>query len=310
LKSMSVAELKQASAAAHPAPAHADLPADPALDHAEFTLESVDTPDAGRIEVMRPARAEFRSAPEHAPIVICVPGLGMDANSFVRQLPLGARAHLHCLRYPAQSVKGEARLSHFARYVEAYVHARNLHQHPGGVVLLGTSMGGAVSQTVALRKRINLRGLVLVGTFGSARHVAGWQRLFAPAAWVIPFKWIIHGLLKPSFLMRTKGFGRYGDVDAKFMAQAVRIPSNYSFARAAMGLTRLNLVPQLRELKVPTLIVHGTDDRVLPHAAAVELAQAIPGSQLVTLRDASHSLFFLNHREVNHAVAAYLAELA
>ena len=41
---------------------------------------------------------------------------------------------------------------------------------------------------------------------------------------------------------------------------------------------------------VPTLVIHGTRDQLVPLAGAEELAQAIPSAQLAVIEGGSHSL--------------------
>jgi pimeloyl-ACP methyl ester carboxylesterase len=47
---------------------------------------------------------------------------------------------------------------------------------------------------------------------------------------------------------------------------------------------------RLDEIDVPTLVVHGTDDPVLPHEHGVALAKEISGAELVTLERTGHEL--------------------
>ena len=48
--------------------------------------------------------------------------------------------------------------------------------------------------------------------------------------------------------------------------------------------------PRLRELDVPALVVHGTEDPILPYPHGVALAKAIPGATLLTLEGAGHEM--------------------
>ena len=124
-----------------------------------------------KLEALRPAAAPYLCPHAAAPALVLIPGLGMDGLGFVRQLPLGAVADLHLFQMPNEARDGEEGLGHFARHVEDYIRATRLEERAGGVVLGGCSMGGAVSLAVALRGRVRLRGLILLGTFGNCVHV-------------------------------------------------------------------------------------------------------------------------------------------
>ena len=47
---------------------------------------------------------------------------------------------------------------------------------------------------------------------------------------------------------------------------------------------------RLTELSAATLVVHGTDDPVVPYGNGVVLAREIPGAELLTLEKTGHEL--------------------
>ena len=48
--------------------------------------------------------------------------------------------------------------------------------------------------------------------------------------------------------------------------------------------------PLLAEISVPTLVIHGTEDPILPYPHGVALAETIPGAELLTLEKAGHEI--------------------
>jgi pimeloyl-ACP methyl ester carboxylesterase len=46
----------------------------------------------------------------------------------------------------------------------------------------------------------------------------------------------------------------------------------------------------LRNVHVPSLVIHGDLDPLVPHAAGVDTARSIPGAELVTLEGMGHTL--------------------
>ncbi|MGH2985385.1 MAG: alpha/beta fold hydrolase [Solirubrobacterales bacterium] len=46
----------------------------------------------------------------------------------------------------------------------------------------------------------------------------------------------------------------------------------------------------LASIDVPFLVIHGTDDPVMPYAHGVALAKAVPGARLVTIEGGGHEL--------------------
>jgi len=72
-------------------------------------------------------------------------------------------------------------------------------------------------------------------------------------------------------------------------------------------LRRTDLRERLPSLRQPVLLLHGTQDRIIPHAAAKRLLDLLANARLETLPDAGHALFAepALHR-VATAAAAFL----
>ena len=159
-----------------------DLPPLPALQRDHVRVNSVAT-ELGTLEAFVPASAPYFCEDAAAPALLLVPGLGLDGLGFIRQLPLGKRAHLHLFQTPNAALDNG--LESAADYVESYVRASGLDKTPGGLILGGASMGGAISLTLALRGRVKLAGLILIGTYGSRRLLPWFQKTMAQLAYVI-----------------------------------------------------------------------------------------------------------------------------
>jgi pimeloyl-ACP methyl ester carboxylesterase len=65
-------------------------------------------------------------------------------------------------------------------------------------------------------------------------------------------------------------------------------------------------LPRLRDLAVPTLIIHGTADRLVPPANADLLSGAIPGAEQVMLDGAGHIFTTERREETVRAVLRFL----
>ena len=167
-------------------------------------------------------------------------------------------------------------------------------------------MGGAIGLLVAIRRRVKLRGLVLLGTFASCRHLPRIERALAPLAYAVPY-----GLLRRLSWLAKGLLGLYGTsvAEANWMAKpGIRRTHGY-YGRAICGLTRFEQLEGAARLCLPALVVHGELDRVLPLAAGTELARAIRGARLVAIAGARHSLFFTHAQAVNAAIAEFIAAL-
>jgi 3-oxoadipate enol-lactonase/4-carboxymuconolactone decarboxylase len=296
---------KTGQGSAHAAP---PLPPIPFLDEKHLRSERVAASGLGDVEFFVPAEAPYTCDRAAAPALVLVPGLGMDAAGFLRQLPLGVLAHLYLFQTPNEPVRGEEGLGAYARYIEEFIRAQKLEEQPGGVVLGGCSMGGALSLAVAIRGKVKLRGLLLMGTFGACRHLPRWQRLAAPLAWVVPFALVRR--IAWHMVARSSFFGSVTPAEADWLVSCKLKRTQTYFGSAVAMLTRQNQISAAGRIGVPTLVLHGTRDRVLPYAAGEELARAIPTARLVPVEDAGHALFFTHHQPVNAAIAEFLGQLS
>jgi pimeloyl-ACP methyl ester carboxylesterase len=65
----------------------------------------------------------------------------------------------------------------------------------------------------------------------------------------------------------------------------------------------------LARIKVPTLVIHGDADRILPIAASgFRTHEAVKGSRLVVVKGGPHGLNWTHAEEVNRALLAFLSE--
>ena len=66
-----------------------------------------------------------------------------------------------------------------------------------------------------------------------------------------------------------------------------------------------DLLPKLRELKVPTLVVHGDQD-FIPVEVAAHIAQAVPGAVLFVLHGCGHFAYLQQPEQVEKKITEFL----
>lgn len=184
-------------------------------------------------------------------------------------------------------------------------------------LLVGNSMGGAIIARIALLHPGRVSGVVLVD---SAPLDFGLRRLddeprSAPSGFAMNAR-LKAALMRSLVSREAVAAGLRGAYfDRKFVTpEAVEVyyrpllmdgapEALVAMADPPMEPTPL---PPLSGLKVPTLIVWGRHDRVLPVAAARSFVRQIPGARTVILEKSGH----MPHEEEADAFNALLAEFA
>ncbi|WP_211276525.1 alpha/beta fold hydrolase [Archangium gephyra] len=85
-----------------------------------------------------------------------------------------------------------------------------------------------------------------------------------------------------------------------------RLPLRIPGSDNDITLTHRELSFPLEQIKAPTLIVHGTNDRMAPYAQAQRLAARVPGAELLSLEGGDHVGIFTHLHEVRARVGHFL----
>jgi pimeloyl-ACP methyl ester carboxylesterase len=152
--------------------------------------------------------------------------------------------------------------------------------------VVGQSWGGAIAQSFAGRHGDRLRSLVLANTRSHADQLEaerreGTQARLRALETMTPAE-IAHART-PVLLSPNAPDAVRREVEANM---ATLHPEGYRLAALALGATDARDV--LAAIRVPTLVIAGEFDRVVPRPAAEQLAGAIPGARLVVIPGAGH----------------------
>jgi pimeloyl-ACP methyl ester carboxylesterase len=175
---------------------------------------------------------------------------------------------------------------------------------PGGAVLAGNSIGGNVAARLAVRRPDLVRGLMIIdgGGFEDSRLPA---RMFCA---LMSRPWFARGVYPLFSWLYTRPRTA---ADRRARASAIAITRTAPGVRAVSEIWRSfalpdhDLRPEAGKITVPTVLVWGRYDPVLPLRVGEAARDLIPGSRLVAI-DSGH----LPHTTSPAAVAAELAALA
>ncbi|HKD76634.1 MAG TPA: alpha/beta hydrolase [Ktedonobacterales bacterium] len=143
--------------------------------------------------------------------------------------------------------------------------------------ILGLSMGGRIAASLALRHPQQVTSLILASTVVKMKGIPmTWQRRLSYLSLRIPM---------------IRGSHPY-----------------YAAARQRDASRDFDCTDRLGEIHMPTLILHGKDDKLAPYSLAEEMHNGIKGSQMITFQG-GHYVFVLRQREFVDAICEFLDSL-
>lgn len=216
------------------------------------------------------------------PSLLCVHGSGGSGAEFAGMFGhLAGRVNAAALDLPGHGrTPGPSmdRVEDYAAWVAGFIAAG-----PVRPWLLGHSLGGAIALSVGLTRPELLAGLVLWGTGARLR--------------VLPA--ILEGLASAAEATVSTTLGLVVDNAYAFDAHpSLKILGREHLAKVDPRVTlgdysacnNFDVMARLGEIKLPTLVVCGADDRLTPVKYSQYLADHIAGARLVVIPGSGHML--------------------
>jgi pimeloyl-ACP methyl ester carboxylesterase len=246
---------------------------------------------------VRDTRVNYCEMGEGGKPIVFVHGLGGCWQNWLENIPHFSRTHrVIALDLPGFGASPmptwEISISDYGRLLDAFCRELNLHE----CVLVGNSMGGFIAAETAIAQPEWVDRLVLVSAAGISsvrvrREPAEAMARMAAAAAPLFFR------LREAGLRRWRL--RYAVFRNVFHApHRIRPELLWEFANGAMdapafvpalgALLGYDIHERLERVRVPTLIVWGRDDRVIPSADALEYERHLSDSRLVVFGRCGH----------------------
>jgi pimeloyl-ACP methyl ester carboxylesterase len=165
------------------------------------------------------------------------------------------------------------------------------------LTLMGNSLGGAIAMLLAIRlqreKPDRLRRLVLIDSAGDTRYLPGHLKLArsiigAAAIHFAPSRLAAKTVLKMCYHDRGKITRENVAAYASSFASPGGRHALLQTARQCIPPNADALLAQAKDITVPTLILWGRDDKIIPLKAGELLHELIPNSTLEIIEECGH----------------------
>jgi pimeloyl-ACP methyl ester carboxylesterase len=244
--------------------------------------------------------------------LVLVPGFGTGLWIWYRQVPAFAER----FRVIVFDPRGVAR----SRASDAPFTMRDLAEDLAALLeelkvkkahVLGASFGGFVAQEFALAHPELTRSLILCCTsYGGAGHVPPAPETLAAIASTKGLNTqarVRENLLlafSPRFVEAQPA-----EVERVINLRAENDVPESSYLRQLQAAVAFDAAARVGRVEVPTLVMTGDADRIVPHENSLNLAAAIPGATLRIIEGGSHAFFIEQAGEFNRAVVEFVERL-
>ena len=232
--------------------------------------------------------------------VLCLHGLGASTHSFREfREPLSRQHQLFLLDFKGFGASPKPKDKHYAITEHAESAYQFIIEHDlRNLTLIGNSFGGAIALLVSLHlceeNSGRLKRLILIDSGGYNLHLPTHLKMLRTPL----LGWLMIHLLPPKLAALTVLKDSYYD-DGKITNEQIESyarPIGDRGGRHALLETSKQIIPEdydelikkYPRITVPTLIIWGRQDKVIPLVIGEMLDDALPDSKLVVIDHAGH----------------------
>jgi pimeloyl-ACP methyl ester carboxylesterase len=227
------------------------------------------------------------------PTLVLLPGLDGTGDLFAPLLAaLRPDVPTAVVRYPDEPLD----------YAACEVIARAALPQNRPYVVLGESFSGPIAVAIAARAPPGLLGCILCASFVTSPRAI--LRVIKPLLHVFPPQWIPEAVAA-HFLM-----GRFASPELRGLhTRVLRRVSPKTLASRLEAIANVDVRALLDRIRVPTLYLRATEDRLVPRSAAASFKRFAPSARVVEI-EGPHFLLQANPLETARVISGFVREVA
>jgi 3-oxoadipate enol-lactonase len=237
--------------------------------------------------------------------VVLIMGLGANKESWVMNMPALSK-HYRVIAFDSRGVGATDRSGEFytmgrmAEDTVGLLDALNIER----AHIVGVSLGSMIAQEIAINFPQRVNKLILAAATPGMSDAANkdmWDK-------------------KNAEMQRRTGLGEdfneriISDPDSFDVVKIMVLGARYYFNRVGpsgvldqlRAVSKHNTIDRLDQIKAPTLVMAGTDDKIVPIEFSRIVAEHIPGAKFLAFERGSHSFFMERSKRFNMEVIKFL----
>ncbi len=227
--------------------------------------------------------------------LIFIHGSGGNRKTWSNQIDYFSKNHnVFAIDLPGhgeQKGGGKSSVEDYVEYIKEFIEEKSI-KNPW---LIGHSLGGAIVLSFALKYKEIAKAIVLVGTGARLR--------------VLPR---ILNAIKSNYEDALKPISDFGfspktdkSIVSEWIKETLKCPSEVTYGDF-QACDKFDVMNDLNKIKIPTLIICGSEDQLTPIKYSQYLKENIKDSKLVIIEDAGHMVMFEKPNIFNQALDAFL----
>lgn len=171
-------------------------------------------------------------------------------------------------------------------------------------ILIGHSLGGMIAQNITIQNPNLVKKLILISTSAISQSIKKKVLLF----WVnIIFKLRYTNFLKNTIKRINSTNSENSEVKRQFK-NALKIPKSVVLSTFRHMTSKLTKNEHISEISQPTLIIYGTEDRIISESMIISLNNLISNSVTKLINKSSHRVLVENYEIVNITIDKFIKE--